>query len=956
MKLTRYIYIIIAFINNLSPAFSQLSNVKGKLLDSKSDAPIINSTVKFVNESDTTQIYYSVSQLDGTFTISNVKIANYKIEATSIGYEKKIIKKNIDKLIFDLGIIKMAEKPIAVDEMVVEGRTAVAVQKGDTTEFKTSFFKTNKDATAEDLVTKMPGLQVESGTVKSGGEQVQRVLVNGQQFFGNDPMVALRNLPSEVIDRIQVFDKQSDQSALTGFDDGQRVKTMNIVTRPDRRNMQFGKMSGAYGEFDLYNISGSANKFAESLQMSVIGMSNNINQQNFAMQDILGIMGSGGGGSSGSFMMRDGGGRGGSGGGGGNFRIGMGGQSGGGGGMMYGGGGSNPGSYIVGQQAGLNTTHSLGLNFSDKWQNGMEVQSSYFLNLAKNNNPQNLNREYFLTSDSSIFYNEKRAAESDNSNHRLNVRFTYSIDSMNTLIISPTINLQNNSSTNNSNARNRTEENVSINGLLSEENSSTDGHTFSNNLIYRHRFEKQGRSISLDFGTNLNYRKRNSTNSSLTTNSFQPSLNDTINQDGFSLTDSYTLNSRIQYTEPLSDISMLQFNYYPAITKNLQENEKNSYNKISKEYNLIDSSLSGKFDNNIFTQRAGVGYRLNFQKINFTSELSFQSVEYNNKQSFPYILNVNKSYKNLLPSLIFNWDAEQNSRVNIFYRTSTNSPGATQLLETVDNTNPLQLTTGNPNLQQAYSHNLFARLSKTNFMTANTYFVVLSASFTENYIGNSIYVADRDSFKVGNLLMNRGTQLSKPVNMDGFWNARGFFTFGFPVTTIKSTININTGLSYSNTPTMINSAKNSSNNISLNQGIVLASNISENFDFTISYTGNFSVARNTIQQNVKNNSFNHLAAFRLNWIFWEGMVLRGDIANTINTGLSAGYNQSYTVLNLSLGKKLLEGDKGEFRLSVNNILNENNSITRNVTDTYIEDSQTQMLGRYSMLVFSYTIR
>ena len=947
MKLTRFIYIIILFIINLAPAFSQLSSVKGQLVDSKSNAPIINSTVKFVNESDTTQIYYSVSQLDGTFAISNVKIANYKIEATSIGYEKKIIKKNIDKANFDLGIIKMSDKPISVDEMIVEGKTVIAVQKGDTTEFKSSFFKTNKDATAEELITKLPGLQVESGTVKSGGEQVQRVLVNGRQFFGNDPMIALRNLPAEVIDRIQVFDKQSDQSALTGFNDGNTTKTLNIVTRPDRKNLQFGKFSAGYGESELYSLNGSMNKFEDGQQFSVIGMSNNVNQQNFAMQDLLGIMGGGGSGGRGGMMF--GGGRGG---------MMFGGGS---GGMMFGGGSGgqggnfNPGNYMVGQQSGLNTTNSLGLNYSNKWQNGIDLQSSYFLNISKNNNPQNLNREYFVTQDSSFYYNENRESDSENFNHRLNSRFTFVADSNNTLIISPTINFQNNNSDYITSAKNYNG-NINFNSLNSNNSSNSKGYNISNNIIYRHKFDKQGRTFSFDFGSSLNNSTRNSDINSITVYPARSRLNDSLDQKGNSLTDGYSINSRIQFTEQLTENSILQLNYSPSYSKNIQEDFNNSFNKITDSYSLLDSNLSGNFDNRVTQQRAGLGYRFNLPGININAELSYQTSLHNNFQKLPFVKEFNRSYYALLPNMNMSYDVSQDTRLNINYRTSSNAPSVTQLLESVDNTNPLQLRTGNPNLKEAFNHNLVARYSKTNFAAAQTFFVIFIANYSNNYIGNANYISSGDSFFVGSVKLNRGSQLSMPVNLDGYWSTRGFFTFGMPITSLSSTININTGLSYTSTPTLINGNKNLSKSLTLNQGLVFASNISQEFDFTLSYFGNFGLVQTSIQNNIDNNSFNHLASFRLNWTFWEGIVVRTEIANTFNKGLASGYNQSYTAMNLSFGKKFLEKENGELRVSLNNILNQSNSINRTVTDTYIEDSQSNVLGRYAMLNFTYTIR
>lgn len=232
----------------------------------------------------------------------------------------------------------------------MESTVPIAQQKGDTTEFNANAVKVLRDATSEDLVSKLPGVTTENGAIKAQGENVTQVLVDGKPFFGNDPTAALRNLPAEVIDKVQIFDQQSDQAQFTGFQDGNTTKTINIVTKKGMNNGQFGKVYSGYGYQDKYQLGGNINVFDGDRRISFIGMSNNINVQNFSVDDILGVMGVPGGNFRNAMMMMGG-------------RM----MGGGGGGRGGGGGGGGSMDFLVRPQGGIATTHALGINYSDKW-------------------------------------------------------------------------------------------------------------------------------------------------------------------------------------------------------------------------------------------------------------------------------------------------------------------------------------------------------------------------------------------------------------------------------------------------------------------------------------------------------------------------------------------------------------------------------------------------------------
>jgi len=278
------------------------------------------------------------------------------------------------------------------------------------------------------------------------------------------------------------------------------------------------------------------------------------------------------------------------------------------------------------------------------------------------------------------------------------------------------------------------------------------------------------------------------------------------------------------------------------------------------------------------------------------------------------------------------------------------------LQEVVNNNNPLRLSTGNSSLTQEYQHQLSLRYTATSPTTFSNFVTLMSANFVVGNITNSSFIATRDTVISKDITLKAGSQLSRPVNLDGQYSVRGFMSYGFPVKAIKSNINTNLTASFSRTPGLINTALNYSDSQRYAFGLVLSSNISQNVDFTISSNSNISFVQNTISNSLNNNYFNQNVKLRLNIIFWKGIVFNTDATYYSNSGLSSSFNQSYTLWNMAVAKKLFEKQQGEIRLSVFDLLKLNTSIQRNVTTTYIEDNQSNVLQQYFMLTFSYNLK
>src|SRR6187402_2903839 len=399
-------------------SFSQTPVLSGTIRDAENKQPLSGATVKIVRGTDSLTV---LSDKTGTFEFKNlVDTGRYNLVISFLGYEltkREIVWENATKKLDDIDVNREAK---TLGGVTVISTPPLTKQKADTTEISASQLKVNPDANSEDLIKKAPGITVENGQVKVGGEQVRKVTVDGRDFFGDDATATLRNLPAEIVDKIQVFDRMSDQAQFTGVDDGSASKSINIVTKPSMRNGQFGRFFAGYGTDNHYLAGGNMSYFKKNSRISIVALTNDVNQQNFAEVDLLGVTSSGGGG---GFRGQGGGRPGGGGFGGGNF----------------GGGG---GGFLVGQQSGISKTNAIGLNYNDKWGKSLDVSGSYFYNNRKTENTEKIAREYFPIGDTTQFYDQDAASGSDNYNHRANFRFDWKLDSSNSILITPSISIQ----------------------------------------------------------------------------------------------------------------------------------------------------------------------------------------------------------------------------------------------------------------------------------------------------------------------------------------------------------------------------------------------------------------------------------------------------------------------------------------------------------------------------------
>jgi hypothetical protein len=920
----RSVLLVLVFSLGAVIAKSQNISLKGKVADKTDNSPVIGATVKLVSVRDSAQVKLVVTDKTGNFVFNNLNASGYRLYITFSGYEK--IEQRVNLQASNITPLSFSIAKVSTDlgDVTVVAKAAPTRQKGDTTEYSANQFKVNPDATAEDMIKKLPGVTVDKdGNVTAMGEQVRKVTVDGRDFFGDDATAALKNLPASVIDKIQVFDKLSDQAQLTGFDDGNSQKTVNIVTKSGIKNGQFGRIYAGGGTDSRYSAGGNVSFFKGDRRISLVGNFNNINQQNFASQDLLGVT---------SSSNSGGGGRGGGG-----NRGGM------------GGGGAD--NFNVGQASGISKTNAFGINFGNVYNKKLTVTGSYFFNNSRNNNESLTNIES-LQPTKNLFSLQNSISSSVNTNHRLNARLEYKIDSANSIFIIPSISFQNNNSSSTSFTQNFFAENDSTGVTLNKNTADRNGYNIRNTIMYRHSFKKRGRTFSMSFNTG--WSKNDGETLTDNNNKIYDSSSTTVvlsNRFRDSKTSGTTIGGNIAFTEPIGKKGQLQIDYSPTVQKNKANQQ--TFNYDGQKYSLFDDKLSSVFDNTVITNNAGINYRLGQSRDEQLSfGVNFQHSKLQSKRIFPTVTSVDQSFFNVLPNLMWRKKLSATDNIRVFYRASTNFPSITQLQDVVSDTNSLSVNTGNPDLKQSYTHFLSGRYTYTNSKTSKSFFANVFLQTASDYISNASYFIQNDSV-VNNVTVKKNSQFTKPVNLNGYKSLRTFFNYSMPLKFIKTTLNLNAGFSYSKLPGLVNYQKIFTNSYAYNGGVVLASNISEYIDFNLSYNANFNNSKSNTTNSTTTQYLYQTIGGQVNLLSKKGWFVQNDISGNVYSG---DLDQNFWLWNAAIGKKFLKNKKGELKLSVFDLLKQNQSITRTVTEKDITDAQTQVLRQYFMLTFTYSLK
>lgn len=902
---TLFLCLSYCWLTLLSAQDQQTLTIRGTVADASANDAVIGATVLMVNIKDSSRSKFAVADGDGKFLIADLEKAFYRLRVTNVGYKDytKIIRLSLPEN--DLGTINLVQDVTTLQDVVIEGEAIAVQQMGDTTQYNAVAFKTNPDASAKDLVSKMPGIVVSSDGVSANGESVEQVLLDGKRFFGQDPLLSLNTIPADMVDKVQVYDEKSDQSQFTGFDDGNTTMTMNLITKADKRIGQFGKVYGGYGENELYKAGANINSFSKNHRLTFLGLSNNINQQNFGSEDLVGIGGGGRGG------RREGGNQ----------------------------------NFITGQQDGITRTHSTGLNFSTEFGKNTTFEGSYFFNQTRNRDNQLLDRSSFL-SESTQTYTEEQQSVTDNANHRLNIRLNHKINENNNLLWRTSFSAQNRDNEELTDGETTGEGGGILSNTFNNYISESEAFNFNNTLIFQHKFEKAGRTISFNLNTQVNPTDSESLYEDLEADSLIQYNSDQGNN---------KLASTITYTEPIGTTAQFSGSYEISYTR-----RKSDINTFVTSELLGDRVFNEGLSNNLLSDYTTHSPRIRFSNNKFGNifdlSLQYEYARLNNEQLVPSESEMNRSFHNFLPSALLRMNLGDDTDFFARYATSATAPSVNQLQTIIDNSNPLFVSLGNASLDQTYTHTLNMRFRKNIFNKNMTLANRTNITTSKSYIGTSTTVVDSDSVTFGGVLLAEGAQISQPVNVDGYWSVSNNTTYGILISPIKNNLNLTTGLTYTRLPGLTNDVRNVSNTYGANLKLGLASNISEKIDYNLYYQLTGSIVRNAIQPSSNVRYYTQTIGTTLNFIFPKGIVFRNETLFQKYNGLSDSFDTRYTLWNMGVAKKFLKNDRGELELSVFDLLGENQSFDQTITAQYVQETQTKVLQRYFMLTFTYQLR
>lgn len=888
--------------------------VKGLLYDSVAKQPVVSATVSLLLQKDSSLVGFAMSDDQGRFRLDKLAHGKYRLMITHVNFHNKnqffsISDTTPEK---DLGRIFMSDLTQTLEEVVVTAEAPPVTMIGDTVQYHAGAFKVAPNSNVEQLLKKLPGVKVDKdGSITAQGEKVKKVLVDGKEFFGNDPKLATRNLPADAVDKVQVYDKMSEQAQLTGFDDGNSQKTLNLKLKKDKNKGRFGRVTAGGGTNDRFEGRLNLNSFKGNRRFSLIGNANNTNNDAFSFNDIMSMTGAR------------------------NISVG-GGVT-----MVTVDASAAQGS---GNSGNIRTIWGGGLNYNDLIGKA-EVSGNYFFNHYNPKTVSETNRRNFL-GDSSWLYKQSSTTDNINNSHRLNLVADMPLDSFHSIRIAPSLNTQDTRNNVSRDYQTMLNDGSPVNEGSNRITDHTKGYTFQNDLLFRKKFRRQGRTFSVNLSTNLNASDGNGSVQSITS-FYKPAGNlvqkDTINQRSEQSSDLRSYDVKAVYTEPIFKRSLLEFSVGNSYQKAVSQKTTWDIDRLSKLEHVNDD-YSNDYSSSYGTTNAGMRFRSKGKKYEYSVGGTWQraylsgTITAGQKDSV-----LNKTFYNLLPNATFKYTLRQMHVLNLMYRSSTTQPTASQLQPVPDNSDPLNIRIGNPDLKQEFNHMLILNMNMVNPFAGRSLFVNLSAQFTSNKIVD------------GDTLTDKGTRITKPVNANGVYNLTGNINAGLPLNFLKGRLNFGSSLNYNNGKQLLNNRENQIGRFTAGPNISLDFALTGKLDLTLRGSVSYNNVHYALSPELNNRYFSQTYESELSWALPKDFFFSTDFSYLINNRLAEGYNLRVPLLNASLSKQLLKNNRGEIKFSAYDLLNKNVDVTRNATRNYVEDVRSTILKRYFLLTFTYNL-
>lgn len=886
-------------------AFAQQSdvNVTGSVVEQGSDTPIEQATVRLLNVKDSAMVRGVVSARNGSFTLKNVKKGSYLLHITFIGYDPLYQPLQITgkKNPVNVGKLELSDGAIELGEAVVIGKAPEVTVRNDTVEYNADSYKVTEGSVLEDLLKKMPGVEVDSeGKITVNGKEVKKVMVDGKEFFSDDPKVASKNLPAKMIDKLQVLDKKSDMAQMTGFDDGEEETVINLTVKPGMKQGWFGNAYGGYGSKDRYEGNAMVNRFVNNDQITFMGGANNTNNMGFS--DLASTMFSG-----------------------------------------MGGGGGRRGGFGAG--SGITSSGNAGLNFSkefkpDKLTLGGNTRYSHSDNDARSKS----DRQNILPGDSSSYDNSEAMSRTKSDNFGVDFRLEWKPDTMTQLIFRPSFSLSHSMNDNFSDATTLDNERDTVNTNKSNNYSESNGYNLNASIDFSRKLNNKGRvfSATLSGGNSDSYSDGMNRSDIVYFNQTDALKNSIIDQRSRYDNKGFNYRAYVSWVEPIGHNNFIQATY--SISQRKQEALKNVYNQDADGiYNVLDSAYSQSYRNNFISQRASLSFKSQRAKFNYTIGLNLDP-SYSSSENFvgdTTLSKITRKVVNLSPMAQFNYMFDKRTNLRIMYNGRTSQPSMTQLQPVADISDPTNITIGNPDLNPRYTNNVFIRFQQFTPEKQRAFMIMANGSYIIN-----------DIVSYTSYNQETGVKTTTYKNVNGNYSGNVRMMLNTPLKNKKFSINSMTMASFANSNGYINEEKNTNLNLILSErgGIDFRSSY---LDLGVNGNIRYNATSNSLQKENNQNTFNYGAGGYTTIYLPLNFKIESDVNWSTNSGYGDGFKQNEVLWNASASKSFLKNNQGTLRFKIYDILQQRSNISRSVTASYIQDSEYNTLGSYFMVHFIY---
>lgn len=837
----------------------------------------------------------------GVYRFYGVKSGEYIVEATYVGLKTTCLNVKVGKSSVEVPEIKMGESAIALKGVTVTGvKTQIKVME-DTVEFNADSYKTQPNAVVEDLLKRLPGVEVDAdGKITANGKEVSKILIDGKEFFSDDPKVASKNLPVEMVDKLQVVDRKSDLARLTGVDDGEDETVINLTVKKHMKNGYFGNAEAGYGTDKRYKGSFNVNKFWNGNQVTLLGNFNNVNELGFTD-------------SNGSRFRRF--------------------------------GGTN----------GINVSQALGLNFNVGKNEKFRVGGDVLWSRTDRETIEKRERQY-LFADSTSFSNTGRDARDRGQNLRGDFRIEWKPDSFNTLDIRPTFSYNYNHSLSADSTlilagdpmRSR------VSNSFNTQNSRGKSLEFGARLIYTHNFKsRRGRSFSIM--VNYNHSNVRENGNSFARNEFYL-LNDSLDiYDQLSNNHTWSdfLTGRFSWTEPLGNAAkgnFLTLSYQARYRWN--NADKMVYDHpidftggvptVDYSQSLLNSDLTNRFRNNFFNQDIRIGYKRvsavhNAEVgVSFLPAMSESDNLMNDAKSIP-----TRWVFNFAPYLRYRWKMSKQRSLNMRYNGRSSQPSMTQLQPVPDNTDPMNIIIGNPGLKPTFTHMFNLRFQDFNMNSQRSIMAMMFAQMAQNSI------VSRTTFNSAT-----GGRETTYENVNGVWNVHMMGMFSQPLRNKAFQVGTHLFGRYNHSVGFNNGLRNVSSSMNVNIMPTLSYR-PDNLELELRPRYTFQVTKNSLQTVGDMFVQTYGGTFSAYYRTPIGVILNSDLTYTATKGYAAGYDKNEWMWNASISYELLRSKSLTLAFKAYDLLQQRTSVSRSVTANYIDDAMYNNLTRYFMFTVSY---